>query len=185
MLQRTCEQAQRQADQKIALESRGAYGSSEVLTLLLEMQSSESRETLAALGALNEALWAVFFVRRVRVVWESNFGRTFVLGATGASGAWQQLARIDWLARSKTTSRIDGGSSSSHACPRSRASPTVYAAGTLEATWWRRVWARASWQLTSSQPLARPQPLARRSLGSISERSHQRRWHNLLLFSLK
>ena len=61
------------------------------------MQSSESEETLAALGALNEALWAVFFVRCVRVVWESNFGRYFVLGATGASGRWQQLARIDWL----------------------------------------------------------------------------------------
>ena len=61
------------------------------------MQSSESRETLAALGARNEALWAVCFVRRVRVVWESNFGRFFVLGATGASGTWQQLACIDWL----------------------------------------------------------------------------------------
>ena len=61
------------------------------------MQSSESRETLAALGARNEALWAVCFVRRVRVVWESNFGRRFVLGATGASGIGQQHARIDWL----------------------------------------------------------------------------------------
>ena len=61
------------------------------------MQSSESRETLAALGARNEALWAVCFVRRVRVVWESNFGRCFVRGATGASGTGQQHARIDWL----------------------------------------------------------------------------------------
>ena len=58
------------------------------------MQRSEGRETLAALGALNEALWAVCFVRRVRVVWESNFGRFFVLGTIGASGTWQQFARI-------------------------------------------------------------------------------------------
>ena len=61
------------------------------------MQSSESEETLAALGALNEALWAVCFVRRVRVVWESSFGRLFVFGAIGASGTWQQFARIGWL----------------------------------------------------------------------------------------
>ena len=61
------------------------------------MQSSESRETSAALGALNEALWAVCFVRRVRVVWESSFGRLFVFGAIGASGTWQQFARIGWL----------------------------------------------------------------------------------------
>ena len=61
------------------------------------MQSSESRETLAALGARNEALWAVCFVRRVRVVWESSFGRLFVFGAIGASGTWQQFARIGWL----------------------------------------------------------------------------------------
>ena len=61
------------------------------------MQSSEGRETRAALRALNDALWDLFFVGRVRVVWQSNFGRYFVLGATGASGRWQQLARIDWL----------------------------------------------------------------------------------------
>ena len=62
------------------------------------MQSSESRETSAALGALNEALWAVCFVRRVRVVWESNFGTSFVLGAPGArNGKWKELARIDWM----------------------------------------------------------------------------------------
>ena len=62
------------------------------------MQSSESRETLAALGALNQAWWDVFFVRRVRVVWESNFGTSFVLGAPGArNGTWTQRARIDWM----------------------------------------------------------------------------------------
>jgi len=42
-------------------------------------------------------LWAVCFVRRVRVVWESSFGRLFVFGAIGASGTWQQFARIGWL----------------------------------------------------------------------------------------
>ena len=62
------------------------------------MQSSESREKLATLSALNQALCDVFFVSRVRVVWESNFGRTFVLAAPGARiGKWQQLARIDWM----------------------------------------------------------------------------------------
>ena len=61
------------------------------------MQSSESRETSAALGAFNETLWAACFVRRVRVVWESSFGRLFVFGAIGASGTWQQFARIGWL----------------------------------------------------------------------------------------
>ena len=50
-----------------------------------------------ALAALDEALRAVFFVRRVRVVWESSFGRLFVFGAIGASGTWQQFARIGWL----------------------------------------------------------------------------------------
>ena len=49
------------------------------------MQSSESREKLAALGALNQAWWDVLFVSRVRVVWESNFGTHFVLGAAGAT----------------------------------------------------------------------------------------------------
>ena len=34
--------------------------------------------------ALNQAWWDVFFVRRVRVVWESNFGTSFVLAASGA-----------------------------------------------------------------------------------------------------
>ena len=33
----------------------------------------------------------------MRVVWESNFGRFFVLGTIGASGTWQQFARIVWL----------------------------------------------------------------------------------------
>ena len=52
----------------------------------------------SALVALNKAWWDVFFVRRVRVVWESNFGTSFVLGASGARNAkWKQLARIDWL----------------------------------------------------------------------------------------
>ena len=152
------------------------------------MQSSESEETLAALGALNEALWAVFFVRCVRVVWESNFGRYFVLGATGASGRWQQLARIDWLRGTVRDDEFNGWCEQLfYACPPSRASPGMCAAGTsnvkFEATWWRRVWARASWHFTSSQPLARPQPLARRPRGSISERSQQRRCHKLLLSS--
>ena len=49
------------------------------------MQSSESREKLAALGALNQALWDVLFVSRV-------------LGAPGArNGTWTQRARIDWM----------------------------------------------------------------------------------------
>ena len=62
------------------------------------MQSSESREKVAALGALNQAWWDVLFVRRVRVVWESNFGTSFVLGAPGArNGKWKELARIDWM----------------------------------------------------------------------------------------
>ena len=39
-------------------------------------------------------------------------------------------ALVGCVARSKTTSRIDGGSISSYACPRSRASPTMYSAGT-------------------------------------------------------
>ena len=51
-----------------------------------------------ALAALDEALRAVFFVRRVRVVWESNFGTRFMLGAAGARrGKWKELARIDWM----------------------------------------------------------------------------------------
>jgi hypothetical protein len=62
------------------------------------MQSSESREKLAAFGALNKALLDVLFVSGVRVVWESNFGTEFVLGAPGArKGRWKELARIDWL----------------------------------------------------------------------------------------
>ena len=52
----------------------------------------------SALVALNQAWWGVFFVRRVRVVWKSNFGTSFVLGAFGARNAkWKGLARIDWL----------------------------------------------------------------------------------------
>ena len=59
------------------------------------MQSSESREKLAA---LHQALWDVFIVSRVRVVWESNFGTRFVLGAPGArNGTWKELAHIDWM----------------------------------------------------------------------------------------
>ena len=62
------------------------------------MQSSESREKLAALSALNQALWDVLFVSGVRVMWESNWGTAFVLAAPGARmGKWQQLARIDWM----------------------------------------------------------------------------------------
>ena len=63
------------------------------------MQSSESRETLAALGALNVALWSFFIDKRWRVVWESRRGdHSFVLAAFGArSGKWKDLARIDWL----------------------------------------------------------------------------------------
>ena len=59
------------------------------------MQSSESREKF---DALHQAWWDVFFVSRVRVVWESNFGTSFVLGAPGArKGTWKELARIDWM----------------------------------------------------------------------------------------
>ena len=62
------------------------------------MQSSESRDTWAALRALNDALWDLFFIRCVRVVWESNVGTHVVLGAAGARrGKWKELARIDWM----------------------------------------------------------------------------------------
>ena len=62
------------------------------------MQSSLSRETLAALGVLNEALWSFFIAERWQVKWESNLGGYFVLGACGARiGSWQELARIDCL----------------------------------------------------------------------------------------
>ena len=62
------------------------------------MESSDGPEKLAALGALNQAMLDVFFVKRVRVVWESNFGTAFVLGAPGArNGKWKELARIDWM----------------------------------------------------------------------------------------
>jgi len=51
-----------------------------------------------ALVALNAALWTFFIAKRWRVVWESDCGRSFALGAFGArSGTWQELARIDWL----------------------------------------------------------------------------------------
>ena len=51
-----------------------------------------------ALAALNAALWTFFIAKRWRVVWESDCGRSFALGAFGArSGTWQELARIDWL----------------------------------------------------------------------------------------
>ena len=62
------------------------------------VQSSLSRETLPALGALNEALWSFFIVKRWQVKWESNLGGRFVLGASGTRmGSWQELARIDSL----------------------------------------------------------------------------------------
>ena len=63
------------------------------------MQSSESREVLAARHALNVALWSLCIDNRWRVVWESRRGdRYVVLAAFGArSGTWQELARIDWL----------------------------------------------------------------------------------------
>ena len=62
------------------------------------MQSSLSRETLPALGVLNEALWSFFIAERWQVKWESNLGGSFVLGACGARiGSWQELARIDCL----------------------------------------------------------------------------------------
>ena len=56
-----------------AVFSRRCLGTSQPLP---GMQSS-------AKIALNHAWWDVFFVRRVRVVWESNFGTSFVLGASG------------------------------------------------------------------------------------------------------
>ena len=66
--------------------------------LLPGMQSSEGRETRAALRALNDALSDLFFFRCVQVVWESNVGTAFVLGAAGARrGKWKELARIDWM----------------------------------------------------------------------------------------
>ena len=62
------------------------------------MQSSEGRETRAALRALNDALSDLFFFRCVQVVWKSNVGTDFVLGAAGARrGKWKELARIDWM----------------------------------------------------------------------------------------
>ena len=61
-------------------------------------ESIESRETWAALRALNDALWDFSFFRCVRVVWESNVGTPFVLGAAGARrGKWKELARVDWM----------------------------------------------------------------------------------------
>ena len=63
------------------------------------MQSSEGRDTLAKLHALNVALRSFFIEERCRVEWKSRRGhRSFVLAAFGArSGKWKDLARIDWL----------------------------------------------------------------------------------------
>ena len=63
------------------------------------MQSSEGRDTLAKLHALNVALRSFFIEERCRVEWQSRRGhRPFVLAAFGArSGKWKDLARIDWL----------------------------------------------------------------------------------------
>ena len=63
------------------------------------MQSSEGRDTLAKLHALNVALRSFFIEERCRVEWKSRRGhRSFVLAAFGArSGQWKDLARIDWL----------------------------------------------------------------------------------------
>ena len=63
------------------------------------MQSSEGRDTLAKLHALNVALRSFFIEERCRVEWKSRRGhRSFVLAAFGArSGTWKDLARIDWL----------------------------------------------------------------------------------------
>ena len=63
------------------------------------MQSSEGRDTLAKLHALNVALRSFFIEEPCRVEWKSRRGhRSFVLAAFGArSGKWKDLARIDWL----------------------------------------------------------------------------------------
>ena len=63
------------------------------------MQSSEARDTLAKLHALNAALRSFFIEGRCRAEWESRRGhRSFVLAAFGArKGKWKDLARINCL----------------------------------------------------------------------------------------
>ena len=82
----------------VAIWRTSSFVSSTAWAQASEMESIPSRETVFALVALNEALWSFFVDKRWRVVWESKFDRSFVLGAWGArSGQWQELARIDWL----------------------------------------------------------------------------------------
>ena len=62
------------------------------------MQSSDRRDELDALNALNHMLWSFFFQNGYRMVWESrNPTRTCVLDASWRTGTWKELARIDTL----------------------------------------------------------------------------------------